>query len=59
MLDRWLASKVVIIAVGLVALFTSHTIAEEPILRFVACECSKGDRTIPLILSRDRLVYRG
>jgi hypothetical protein len=33
MLDRWLESKVVIIAVVLAALFTSHAFAEAPILR--------------------------
>ena len=35
------ASKVVIIAVGLVALFTSHTIAEEPILRSLPANVQK------------------
>src|SRR5208337_5660583 len=41
MLDRWLESKVVIIAVGLVALFTSHAIAEELILRSLPANVQK------------------
>ena len=41
MLDRWLESNVIIIAVGLAALFTSHALAEAPILRSLPSNVQK------------------
>jgi len=41
MLDRWLESKVVIIAVGLAVLFTSHAFAEAPVLKSLPLNVQK------------------
>ena len=58
MLDRWLASKVVIIAVGLVALFTSHTIAEEPILnRCLRMFKRRSNKSVNLVARSARLPW--